>query len=289
MVPPPATPRYRSKPCFTSFAQTSTFTAAKTSEPVSPTNSQKRVCFADSIGLSLASIRFISPCKSDKNLKLLRRQRHRCTSSRNVFVPQTNTSVRYLSCDFAQPIDTTVDFEDRLNAQRVCLERVLCSNSALVGTVKVRNLAFEKKVTVRVTFDHWKTHRDIWADYVSTCPDNEADKFIFRITLPSCFAEGQKIEFAIRYIVGGKEFWDNNSAKNYSVSCLKVETTDYDTISEFDKLPALVELWTPQLCVTWIKHYVNLTLSLPRVIHFKFLLQPHQKYYITRYEEFGFL
>ena len=31
-----------------------------------------------------------------------------------------------------------------------------------------------------------------------------------------------------------------------------------------------------------------LTLSCPRVINFKFLLQPHQKYYITQYEEVGF-
>ena len=29
-------------------------------------------------------------------------------------------------------------------------------------------------------------------------------------------------------------------------------------------------------------------LSLPRVINFKFLLQPYQRYYITQYEEFGF-
>ena len=32
----------------------------------------------------------------------------------------------------------------------------------------------------------------------------------------------------------------------------------------------------------------TLTLSLPRVINLKFPLQPHQKYYITQYEEFGF-
>ena len=32
----------------------------------------------------------------------------------------------------------------------------------------------------------------------------------------------------------------------------------------------------------------DLTLSLPRVITFKFLLQPHQKYHITQYGELGF-
>ena len=33
---------------------------------------------------------------------------------------------------------------------------------------------------------------------------------------------------------------------------------------------------------------VLLTLSLPRVINFKFLLQPHHKSYTTQYEELGF-
>ena len=33
---------------------------------------------------------------------------------------------------------------------------------------------------------------------------------------------------------------------------------------------------------------VDLALSLPRVINFKFPLQPHQNYYTTQYEELGF-
>ena len=39
--------------------------------------------------------------------------------------------------------------------------------------------------------------------------------------------------------------------------------------------------WDPQTIVL-------LTLSFPRVINIKFLLQPHQKYYITQYGELGF-
>ena len=34
--------------------------------------------------------------------------------------------------------------------------------------------------------------------------------------------------------------------------------------------------------------FLFLTLSLSRVINVKFPLQPHQKYYITQYEELGF-
>ena len=35
-------------------------------------------------------------------------------------------------------------------------------------------------------------------------------------------------------------------------------------------------------------HWAFLTLSLPRMINFKFLLRPHRQYYITQYEELGF-
>ena len=41
---------------------------------------------------------------------------------------------------------------------------------------------------------------------------------------------------------------------------------------------------TPKSC----RHIQTLTLSLPRVTNFKFLLQPHQKYNIAQYEELGF-
>ena len=40
--------------------------------------------------------------------------------------------------------------------------------------------------------------------------------------------------------------------------------------------------------MAWLVDLHNLTLSLPRVINVKFPLQPHQKYYITQYEELGF-
>ena len=38
----------------------------------------------------------------------------------------------------------------------------------------------------------------------------------------------------------------------------------------------------------WSKHMPRSTLSPPIVINFKFLLQPHKKYYVTQYEELGF-
>lgn len=46
-----------------------------------------------------------------------------------------------------------------LEEKKVSLENVIVreSESIVVGTVKVRNLSFDKEVVVRVTYDKWKT------------------------------------------------------------------------------------------------------------------------------------
>ena len=49
-----------------------------------------------------------------------------------------------------------------------------------------------------------------------------------------------------------------------------------------DKLIWMAQLQTPS-------RNTVLTLSLPKMINFKFLLHPHKKYYITQYGELGFL
>ena len=49
----------------------------------------------------------------------------------------------------------------------------------------------------------------------------------------------------------------------------------------------MLGLQTNEVCLAQPKRPC-LTLSLPRVINFKFLLQPHQEYYITKYGELDF-
>ena len=222
------------------WSEKSTDVKSENSELISSSTSpEKRVCFADSNGLALVTIRSISPRRSRD--KLTRKQRsHRKVSSavRPVFIPQTE--LKFLSCEFPQPVNVA-GFDERLNTEQVCLERVLCSNFALLGTVKVKNLAYEKKVTVRVSLDCWKTYRDIWADYEFSCADGKADKFIFRVSLPAHFAVDQNIEFAIRYRARGLEFWDNNSTKNYRVQCLKI-TTSTDCFINTAVFPACSKL-----------------------------------------------
>jgi len=92
----------------------------------------------------------------------------------------------------------------------------------VVGTVAVENVAFQKRVAARYTFDYWYTLSEVLAEY--TQPRIEAstdqyDRFQFIIRLPcQSTVEQTTLLFCARYEVGGQEYWDNNSDKNFRVS-----------------------------------------------------------------------
>lgn len=106
----------------------------------------------------------------------------------------------------------------------VRLERLsLSSDSAnLVGVVAVANLAFNKQVATRFTFDFWKTVSEVTAEYTHDVRRKHAndgcDRFSFSIKLADQANLESKTMFAcIRYTVNGKEYWDNNNSMNYQV------------------------------------------------------------------------
>nr|CAI5864740.1 unnamed protein product [Callosobruchus analis] len=81
---------------------------------------------------------------------------------------------------FAQPASDYVEFRKRLDEGNVSLENVIIkeSDDTLVGTVKVKNIAFEKEVFVRSSINNWQTHEDTYCSYVpnrSTTPGNNDD------------------------------------------------------------------------------------------------------------------
>lgn len=94
--------------------------------------------------------------------------------------------------------------------------------ASLVGRVYVRNLAFEKWVAVRFTFDSWQTTSEVSARYVQTVMDG-IDCFAFTIKLGDVLPriEEKTLFVAVRYTVAGKEIWDSNNGQNYSVSFAK--------------------------------------------------------------------
>lgn len=120
---------------------------------------------------------------------------------------------------FPQPASDYLAFRQKLDQENVSLENVIVKESeqCLVGTIKVRNLAYDKEVVVRVSNDSWKTHEDVHCTYVEQ-PGSPAlilyDTFRFRLTLP---LKSNVIEFCVRYRTDGKEYWDNNEEKNFIV------------------------------------------------------------------------
>ncbi|GBP96184.1 Protein phosphatase 1 regulatory subunit 3C-B [Eumeta japonica] len=68
--------------------------------------------------------------------------------------------------DFKQPASDYL-FQESHRDNCVCLENVIVKDeeSIVVGTVKVKNISFEKEVIVRVTWDDWKSQQDIFCTY----------------------------------------------------------------------------------------------------------------------------
>ncbi|XP_028854201.1 protein phosphatase 1, regulatory subunit 3Db [Denticeps clupeoides] len=140
-------------------------------------------------------------------------------------------SLPYFQPCFPEDASTHPGFLERLFRQRVCLERVLCSELGIIGTVQVLNLAYEKEVTVTYSFTDWKSLTDTKAVWVSTVRREtpgqlESDVFRFRLPVPPFILQpGAKLEFAICFQVMGAEYWDNNSGHNYKLICHNYKLT----------------------------------------------------------------
>nr|XP_046225752.1 protein phosphatase 1 regulatory subunit 3B-like isoform X2 [Oncorhynchus gorbuscha] len=114
----------------------------------------------------------------------------------------------------------------RLETELVCLEHCMLNEKALSGTVKVKNLSFEKSVKVRVTFDTWKSYTDFECQYLKdTYTGSNYDTFAFVVSLPAELRPHKHIEFAICYKVNGQTYWDGNQGRNYRIiwSALKMD------------------------------------------------------------------
>ncbi|KAL5048739.1 hypothetical protein BDW71DRAFT_17599 [Aspergillus fruticulosus] len=112
---------------------------------------------------------------------------------------------------------------------RVRLERLFLSTDkhSLVGQVVVANLAYQKHVAARFTFDNWRTTSEVTAAYSHDARQKQLhdgyDRFIFHIRLDEQTNLDKKTMFVcIRYNVNGHEFWDNNETRNYQVNFTKI-------------------------------------------------------------------
>lgn len=186
---------------------------------------KKKVSFADHRGQALIRVKTFSQSKDPIEVPL----NFQALANVNA-VPSSSSSSSSTSdeddklvLDFTQPSADYLLFRQRLERAHVCLEQCVLRQRTLAGTVRVKNLSFEKRVSVRITFDAWRSHEDVACAYVlSTYPDSGHDTFSFEVTLPDSRPGERHIEFAVRYEVPGCDggdvtHWDSNQGKNYKV------------------------------------------------------------------------
>lgn len=171
----------------------------------------KQVTFADHRGLPLTKVKVFSALTDPIDIPL---------NIQEMFtsVLSLKTEEDKLLLDFPQPSSDYLRFRQSLERNLVCLEHCVLKEKALAGTIKVKNVSFEKSVKLRVTFDTWKSHKDIDCVYMKdTYPNAHSDTFSFRVSLPDELKAHERVEFAICYEVDGREHWDSNHGNNYRI------------------------------------------------------------------------
>lgn len=140
-----------------------------------------------------------------------------------------------------------VNMPSRINMNAdVCLEEtsVAPGNNAILGRVRVRNIAFVKTVAIRFTFDSWQTTSEVVGHYHDS-PSSDFDRFFFTIRLDDLLAriEEKTLVLAVRYSVAGRDHWDNNCGQDY-VAKFSRSTPRDRSLSDEESSENLVSLQT---------------------------------------------
>ncbi|XP_034618147.1 protein phosphatase 1 regulatory subunit 3G [Trachemys scripta elegans] len=193
------------------------------------TKCKKRVQFADALGLNLASVKHFSAAEDPQVppavLSRLRR------------LPREEFSAALgLGCRALPPppaLQLVPDFQpagevaatERLRRERVCLERLGRPAAALDvrGTVRVLSCPGPKEVTVRYTFNEWRSFLDAAAQPLAgpEGSDPPTERFHFSLCTPPGLLEGSAVHFAVCYRSQQGEYWDNNGGSNYTLRCCR--------------------------------------------------------------------
>lgn len=191
---------------------------------------KKIVRFADVLGLDLADVRtfldeipkvptsaYDDLSDADLSLSLSDSSLSSAAPSMNILHTSTKTFVPLFQQPGGEP-----NFFDKVREQQVCLENAVMQDSevpCICGTVRVRNLDFNKSVHIRYTIDAWKSFADLQATYLNNSCDGFSDKFSFTLYVHT-LTVGQRLDFAVRFQCKGCQYWDNNDGQNYSFQCL---------------------------------------------------------------------
>jgi len=118
----------------------------------------------------------------------------------------------------------------------VAVENIELLGTTVEGVIRVRNLASEKWIAVRLTLDKWQITSEVTARYKESRPNGTMDCFIFTIKLADVLsrAEEKALHLAVRYSVSGREIWDNNSGRDHHIQIVreKVPKANKETVVE---------------------------------------------------------
>lgn len=232
--------------------------------PTSPTKSKKRVVFADDRGFALEQVKVMTE-PSDCPPRWRDEFFEHVTRGETV-----KADLDRWEPMFPQPASDYLEFRRKLERSCVSLENVIAkeTDQTVTGTVKVKNIAFDKEVSVRVTTDSWVTTTNYPCCYVPSGSEGTSvydlyDTFSFTFEIPpEAASKGSTIVFCILYSCEGLEYWDNNGGSNYKLIPVPSSTAKAGKIGEptvvvpkfADAFTARIDTWTE--FASW-NHLVN--------------------------------
>lgn len=110
---------------------------------------------------------------------------------------------------------------------------LLKNGQLLILVVMCKNLAFEKSLAAKVTFNNWQSnslHTNF--TYVKSFATTGFDQFQCVVPLEH-LSPYVKLQFCFQYTVCGKTYWDNNGGQNFHVSLEKETTTRTPPLDSF--------------------------------------------------------
>lgn len=184
---------------------------------------KRRVTFADAHGRPLYTEKIFAEAPDEP--PVMRTDRLNAIVERlrlNLKPESTNQkSTKTFELLFSQPMSDYLKFKSNLDREKVSLENLVVRQRAILGTIKVKNICFDKTVTIRITYDHWETCEDIEATFIKNAYEGDwTNTFKFSTTVPASYNTNKTIEFCVRYKTGTSEHWDNNSGQNYRLICV---------------------------------------------------------------------
>jgi hypothetical protein len=123
------------------------------------------------------------------------------------------------------------------NTFNVVLDQMCLVKNVLRISILTKNIQYEKRVYVRMTFDHWNTYQDSPAEFQAVLTANRngylgLDRFLCLVDLSNLAGEKLKVDFCIKYETAGTVYWDNNQSMNYSIE-LERQSEAHSSRSKF--------------------------------------------------------